>query len=188
MQPAGVLWWWRRPRPCALEDPGQHPRYHAKFDNNNLWNSRDRCCRIICSLLLLSRVVSFFFSFLICWFQSIIQNENATLCVCFYFFSLFKFSNFSRNHFLTPFFWLACRQLRFLGGTRYNYHCACLVVIFFWYCFASPKFLNWILCHFVLLFFSHTHTQFMGRRFLLGRPNGSRRRTRPTLRFRSRQR
>lgn len=100
----------------------------------------------------------FFFSFLICWFQSIIQNENATLCVCFYFFSLFKFSNFSRNHFLTPFFWLACRQLRFLGGTRYNYHCACLVVIFFWYCFASPKFLNWILCHFVFLFFSHTHT------------------------------
>lgn len=119
------------------------------------------------------------------------QRKCHPLRLFLFFFSLFKFSNFSRNHFLTPFFWLACRQLRFLGGTRYNYHCACLVVIFFWYCFASPKFLNWILCHFVFFFYSfytHTHTQFMGRRFLLGRPNGSRRRTRPTLRFRSRQR
>ena len=128
-------------------------------------------------------------SYLICWFQSIIQKIPPSAysvqilkffagCVIAFFFLLPSFILIGVSS-------IALFSSTWKGDFIYNYHWRCPFFFYLsWYCFASPKFLNWIpLSNFHFLF-----TQFMGRRFFLGRPNSTRRRTRPTLRFRSRQR
>lgn len=127
------------------------------------------------------RVLYFLFNLLV----SVDHPENTPLCV---FCSNFKIFRGLRNRlffFLIGVSSIALFSSTWKGDFIYNYHWRCPFFLYLsWYCFASPKFLNWIpLSNFHFLF-----TQFMGRRFFLGRPNSTRRRTRPTLRFRSRQR